>query len=174
MTNPYAKGSSFPLYVSFQLKTHTLVNGDSLEIDFGNWVLDTATTGVQVFKYQVAGSIYWVPSSATVVSGNRFKIPVYENYSMNAGSVITIWVDTFAPDTYYGARIPNTQWNDLKIFAYKGSTLREQKVHRVWTEPFHHASFAVSSVLKYAGASTLYEFSVTPNVSATAGDTLLL
>ena len=30
MTNPYAEGSSFPLYVSFQLKTHTLNNGDSI------------------------------------------------------------------------------------------------------------------------------------------------
>ena len=30
MTNPYAKGSSFPLYITFRLKTHTLTNGDHL------------------------------------------------------------------------------------------------------------------------------------------------
>ena len=74
-----------------------------------------------------------MPSSATHVSGNRYKVPVYQNYSMTAGSVITVWVDTLAPDSYYGARVPSSQWNDIKIYAYQGSTLREQKVHRVWT-----------------------------------------
>ena len=110
-----------------------MTNGDYLEVDFGNWVLDTATAGVKVFKYKIAGNIYWVPSTATHVSGNKYKLPVYLNYSMTAGSVITIWVDTFAPDTYYGAQVSVTQWNDFKIYAYKGSTLMEQKVFRIWT-----------------------------------------
>ena len=104
MTRPYSAGSTFPLYISFQLKSYTLSNGDHIEIDFGNWILDTAATGVQVFKYKIAGNIYWVPSAATKVSGqNRYKIPVYLNYSINAGSYVTLWVDTFAPDAYYGA-----------------------------------------------------------------------
>ena len=47
-------------------------------------------------------------------------------------------------------------------------------MYRAWTEPYGHASFAVSSVLNYVGASTLYEFSVTPNVSAVVGDTIMI
>ena len=133
MTNPYAKGSSFPLYITFRLRSHTLTNGDHLEVDFGNWVPDAAATGVQVFKYKIAGNIYWVPSAATKVSGNRYKVPVYLNYSMTANSVITLLVDTFAPDTYYGAQVPSDQWNQFKIYAYRSNVLKEQKVHRVWT-----------------------------------------
>ena len=45
---------------------------------------------------------------------------------------------------------------------------------RVWTEPYGHPSLVVSAVLNYVGVSTLYEFSVTPNVSASAGDTILI
>ena len=45
---------------------------------------------------------------------------------------------------------------------------------RVWTEPYGHASLTASSVLKYTNAATLYEFSVTPNVSLSVGDTILL
>ena len=111
MTRPYSKGGSFPLFISFQLKTYTLSNGDHIEVDFGNWVLDTGATGVQVFKYKIAGNIYWVPSSATHVSGNRYKIPVYNNYSMTTGNLITLWVDTFAPTSYYGAEVSSDQWN---------------------------------------------------------------
>lgn len=93
---------------------------------------------------------------------------------MNAGSTITIWVDTFAPDTYYGAKVINDQWNTFKIYAYKSATLMEQEIFRVWTEPFSHASFAVTSVLNYVSATTLYEFTVTPNISAVVGDTILI
>ena len=75
---------------------------------------------------------------------------------MTANSVITLLVDTFAPDTYYGAKVPSDQWNQFKIYAYKNNVLKEQKVHRVWTEPFGHASFSLTPVLKYVGASTLY------------------
>ena len=174
MTRPYSQGSAYPLYISFRLRTYTLYNGDYLEVDFGDWVLDTAATGVQVFKYQVSGSIYWTPSTATLVSGNRYRVLVYSNYSMNAGTTITLWVDTFAPDAYYGAKAPSMQWNNFKIYAYRSGTWREHKVFRVWTEPFGHASFTASSVLKYINAANLYEFSVTPNVSATTGDTILL
>lgn len=174
MNRPYSSGSTFPLYFSFRLNTNTLTNGDYIQVDLGNWVLDTATTGQQSFKYQISGNIYWVPSAATHVSGNIYKVPVYENYSMNAGTTITLWVDIFSPDTYYGAKVTYIQWNQFKIWAYKSGTLSEQQVYRVWTEPYGHASFSVSPVLNYVSASTLYEFSVTPNVSASAGDTILI
>jgi hypothetical protein len=123
MTNSYASGSSFPLYITFKLNTHTLTNGDYLQVDFGSWVLDPATTGVQAFKYQLSGTNYWVPSQATLVSGNIYKIPVYSNYSMNAGTQTTLWVDTFAPTTYYGAKSNSIQWNSFKIYAYHSATL---------------------------------------------------
>ena len=174
MNRPYVAGSAFPLFITFRLTTNTLNDGDYLQVDFGNWVLDPASTGIQSFKYQVSGNIYWVPSAATLVSGNIYKIPVYLNYSMNSGATITIRVNTFAPDTYYGARVPQSQWNNFKIWAYKSNVLVEQQVFRVWTEPYGHPSLAVSAVLNYVGVSTLYEFAVTPNVSASAGDTILI
>jgi len=135
MTNPYSSGQSFPLYITFQLNTHTLVNGDYLQVDFGSWVLDAASTGNSIFKYQIAGNIYWVPINGTKVSGNIYQLPIYSSsYSMPAGSTITLWVDTFAPTAYYGASVPSTQWNTFKIYAYKsGGTLVEQNIYRIWT-----------------------------------------
>jgi hypothetical protein len=133
MTLPYTKGNSFPLFITFQLNTHTLTNGDYLVVDFGNWVLDTATSGVQVFKYQISGNIYWVPSAATLVSGNIYNVPVYSNYSMTAGTPITLNVDTLVPTSYYGAMDNNIQWNNFKIYAYHSSTLVEQSITRIWT-----------------------------------------
>jgi hypothetical protein len=68
----------------------------------------------------------------------------------------------------------NNMWNTIKIFAYSSGTLVEQAITRVWTEPYGHASFAVAPALTYVSATTLWEFSVTPNVSANAGDTILI
>ena len=176
MNTPYTSGQSFPLYITFQLKTNTLTGGDYLQVDFGNWVLDTATTGQTIFKYQISGNIYWVPVNGTKLTGNMFKIPVYSSaYQMPAGYTITLWVDTFAPTSYYGAKIPSIQWNTFKIYAYKtGGSLVEQNVFRIWTEPYGHSSFAVTPALTYVLAQTLYEFTVTPNISASAGDTILI
>lgn len=126
MNIPYSAGSAFPLFITFQLRSHTLQNGDYLQIDFGDWILDTADTGVRVFKYQIAGNKYWVPSAATHVLDNIFKVPVYSNYSMTAGTQITLWVDTHAPTAYYGAKATKDQWNTFKIYAYDGTTLVEQ------------------------------------------------
>jgi len=86
MIRPYSKGNAFPLYIVFKLKSNSLVVGDYIQIDFGSWVLDVATAGQQIFKYQVSGNDYWVPSAATLVSGNVYKIPVYLNYSMIANN----------------------------------------------------------------------------------------
>jgi len=174
MTRPYSAGTAFPLFVTFRLNTHSLTNGDYLQIDFGNWVLDPAATGIQVFKYQFSGSIYWVPAAATKVSGNIYKIPVYNNYSMNAGVTITIWVDTFSPDTYYGAMNNANRWNTFKIYAYHSAVLVEQAITRIWTEPFSHTSFTATPSHNYINAYSLYEFSVTPNVSISDGDTILI
>ena len=82
MIFPYTTGNSFPLFIVFKLRTNSLVVGDYIQIDFGNWVIDVASSGQQIFKYQVSGNDYWVPSAATLVSGNIYKIPVYLNYSM--------------------------------------------------------------------------------------------
>lgn len=126
MNLPYSAGSAFPLYITFQLRSNSLVNGDYLRVNFGAWVLDSASSGVQVFKYQLSGNKYWVPSAGTLVTGNTYQIPVYNNYSMPAGTPITLWVDTFAPSSYYGANIPSHQWNFFKIEAYRSGTLVEQ------------------------------------------------
>jgi hypothetical protein len=151
MVRPYTSDTSFPLYITFQLRSISLVNGDWLQIDFGNWVLDTASTGVQVFKYKIAGNIYWVPSQATLVSGNIYKIPVYSNYSMPVNNQITLLVDTFAPTSYYGAKSSSTKWNTFKIFAYKSSAVVEQEIARIWTEPYGHQSFTAAPALNYVG-----------------------
>jgi hypothetical protein len=176
MILPYTAGQSFPLYITFRLKTNTLTTGDYLQIDFGNWVLDTAPTGQTIFKYQISGNKYWVPSNGTKLTGNIWKIPVYSSsYTMPSGTTITLWVDTFAPNSYYGANVPSIQWNTFQIYAYKsGGTLVEQNIYRIWTEPYGHASLSVSAALSYIGASSVYEFSVTPNISASAGDTILI
>jgi len=135
MNIPYTSGQSFPLYITFQLKTNTLTAGDYLQVDFGNWVLDTASTGQTIFKYQISGNIYWVPVNGTKLTGNMWKIPVYSSaYQMPSSSTITLWVDTFAPTSYYGAKIPSIQWNTFKIYAYKtGGSLVEQNIYRIWT-----------------------------------------
>lgn len=93
---------------------------------------------------------------------------------MTAGVSITLWVDTFAPTVYYGAQISHAQWNQFQVKAYRSGVLVEQEVFRVWTEPYAHASFSVVPALNYVGATTLYDFTVTPNVSAKAGDTILI
>ena len=156
MTTPYSAGTTFPLYFTFQLNTHTLTNGDYLQIDFGNWVLDAASNGVQVFKYRLANTIYWVPAAATLVSGNIYRVPVYLNYSMTAGTQITLWVDTFAPSVYYGAKVNANQWNNFKIYAFQSGTLVEQNVFRIWTEPYGHPSLAVAPALTYVNVASVY------------------
>lgn len=135
MIYPYTSGQAFPLYITYQLRSNTLTNGDYLQVDFGNWVLDAATTGQPIFKYQISGNTYWVPVNGTKLAGNMWKVPVYSSaYTMPAGSLITLWVDTFAPTSYYGANIPSIQWNNFKIYAYKsGGSLVEQNVYRIWT-----------------------------------------
>jgi hypothetical protein len=47
MVQPYRVGNSFPLYIVFQLRSNTLTSANSghLQIDLGNWVLDSATLG---------------------------------------------------------------------------------------------------------------------------------
>ena len=156
MVQHYINGNAFPLYITFQLNSDTLNSGDYIQIDFGNWVLDPATTGTQIFKYQLSGTIYWVPSTATLVSGNIYKVPVYNNYSMNAATQITLWVDTFAPNNYYGAKDNALMWNTFKIYAYKSGSLVEQAITRIWTEPYGHASFVATPVLNYVGVVSMW------------------
>lgn len=155
-----------------------MATGDYIQVDFGNWVVDVASLGTQIFKYQSGSNVYWVPSAATLVSGNIYKIPVYSNYSMIAGTVITLRVDTLYGDNHVGLYVPSTQWNNFKIYAYRANgTLVEQQVTRVWVEPYDIVSgstLTVNPILKYVGATTLYEFTVTPNISASVGDVILI
>jgi hypothetical protein len=132
MNMPYTAGTSYPLYITFQLTTYTLVNGDYLQIDFGTWVVDPATSGAQIFKYQIGSNIYWVPASATLVSGNIYQIPVYSNYTISAGTSITLWIDTVSPTNYQGVITSNINWNIFKIYAYKSGVLREQNIQKIW------------------------------------------
>ena len=73
-----SKGNSQELDVVFRLSTYTLTTNYYVELDFGNWTVDPATNeGKIVWKYKVGSNIYWVPTEATKVSGNTYKVPVY-------------------------------------------------------------------------------------------------
>ena len=167
-----SKGNSQELDVVFRLSTYTLTNGYYVELDFGNWTVDPATTeGKIVWKYKVGSNIYWVPTEVTNAGGNVYKIPVYDNYSMTAGQDITIRVYHLLPDSDDGVYFPNDQWNYMTLHAYDSSdSILEHEFLRVWIEPYQHTSLQVTPILKYSGASTMYEFVLTPNVSAAAGD----
>ena len=72
-------------------------------------------------------------------------------------------------------QFPTQQWNNLKIEAYNSAdTLLEHQYQRVWIEPYQHHSLDVKPILKHVGAQTLYEFTFTPNVSASVGDVIVI
>ena len=90
---------------------------------------------------------------------------------MTVGQDIKIRVYHLLPDSDDGVYFPNDQWNDLKLTAYDSSdNVLEHEFLRFWIEPYQHTSLQVTPILKYAGASTMYEFVFTPNVSASVGD----
>lgn len=90
---------------------------------------------------------------------------------MTVNQDITIRVYHLLPDSDDGVYFTEDQWNYLTIEAYNsGDTVLEHQYTRVWIEPYQHTSLQVTPILKYAGATTMYEFVFTPNVSASAGD----
>jgi hypothetical protein len=98
------------------------LTGDYVQIDFGNWIIDNSTLGSQIWKYQLAGTTYWVPSAAYLVSGNIYNVPVYLNYSFTAATVITLRISHILPDNFKGVKVPSIQWNKFAIYAYKSGT----------------------------------------------------
>lgn len=112
-----------------KLRSHTLVNGDYLLLNLGNWTVDTTLNenGATIWKYKVGSSPYWVPTAATKVAGsipNLYKLPVYQNYSMTVNQVITIKVSHILPDNYQGVRITDKTWNLLTVEAYNSANTR--------------------------------------------------
>lgn len=174
MEQPLKKVTSQQFRFSFTLTSNTLVTGNYIQVNFGNWTIDGAITeGKVIWKYQVGSNIYWVPAAATQVSANKYRVFVNQNYSMTAGQLITVWVYQQLPDAYNGIYFPNIQWNYLAIKAYNtGGTVLEHQYARYWIEPYHHTSLQVTPILKYVGATTLYEFAFTPNVSVAVGDVI--
>jgi hypothetical protein len=85
-------------------------------LDLGNWTVDEANNeGKIVWKYQIGNSIEWIPSLATKLQNNVYKVPVYENYSMTVNTDITLRIFHLLPDNHDGVFFPEHQWNYLKI-----------------------------------------------------------
>jgi hypothetical protein len=92
-----------------------------VEIDFGDWQLDTSATGKVVTSYKVGSNTYYTPCVFTKVSGNKYRFGVYKNvstYSMTANQVITLLIDHVNPDNFYGILVTKTRWNYIKITAH--------------------------------------------------------
>lgn len=92
---------------------------------------------------------------------------------MTQDQTIVIRVRQVLPDSKYGIEFPEDQWSYLTIEAFDSSDTRlEHQYRRIWIEPYQHTSLEVTPILKYVEAVTMYEFTFTPNISATAGDIL--
>jgi hypothetical protein len=152
------KDTAQELDFTFTLTSNTLSNGDYVQVDFGNWTIDPASIeGRLIWKYKVGSNIYWVPAAATLVSGNIYKIPVYQNYSMTAGQLISVKVFQELPDAYQGVYFTQQQFNYLIIKAYNSAgTVLEHQYVRLWIEPYQHTTLQVTPILTYTGATTLY------------------
>lgn len=143
-------------------------------IDFGNWTIDQAAIeGRLLWKYKVGSNIYWVPATVTQLTGNQYKIPVYLNYTMPANQLIAVKVVQELPDAFIGVYFTQIQFNYLSVKAYNAAgTLQEHQYIRLWISPYQQTTLQVTPILTYTGATTLYEFSFTPNVSAAIGDVI--
>lgn len=92
---------------------------------------------------------------------------------MTAGQLISVKVTQELSDAYEGVYFTQQQFNYLTIMAYNAAnTLLEHQYVRLWIEPYQHTTLQVTPILTYTGATTLYEFSFTPNVSAAAGNVI--
>lgn len=158
MEQTLKKDTAQELDFTFTLTSNTLSNGDYVQVDFGNWTIDPASIeGRLIWKYKVGSNIYWVPAAATLVSGNIYKIPVYQNYSMTAGQLISVKVFQELPDAYQGVYFTQQQFNYLIIKAYNSAgTVLEHQYVRLWIEPYQHTTLQVTPILTYTGATTLY------------------
>ena len=153
-------GAARQIFFQFQLSTYTLTTSQYIQIDFGTWILDPATSGSIIAKYQVNGNTYWTPSVLTWVSGNKYNFGVYTNfttYQMPVNNLITLRLDHVNPDSYNGLKIPNYQWNYFKITANNAAnTVLEQQYASIWVEPYNHLSLTVTPALNYVSAVSIY------------------
>ena len=178
MRYDYMKDTARQLFVKFQLASNSLGVNQYVQIDFGLWKLDTASTGTLICKYRIGSNYYWIPALFTPVSGNKYRFGVYKNvstYTISAGTTVTLRIDQINPDGFYGVLVPDIKWNYLMITAHSSAgTVLEHQYAQIWIEPYEHLSLTVQPALDYVDAVSIYEFTVTPNVSSTAGDSILL
>jgi hypothetical protein len=157
---------------TFTLSTYSLLTGDYVTLDLGNWTVGTASPeGSVTWKYKVGNWVYWVPTAVTV-SGSIVTIPVYANYSMTPGNLIQVSVSHIMPTDFNGIKVTNSQWNYFTLKAVKSSAVVEHQYVNVWVPTDGVATFTAIPVLTYTGANTLYTFTITPNVDVVAGDVI--
>lgn len=158
--------------VTFTLTSYPLVSGtnDYIYLNLGNWTLGTPTAeGKIIWRYKVGNWVYWVPVTITQ-TGTWVKVPVYSNYTMATGSLVSLYITGVLMSDYAGLKVTGTQFNYFTIQAWKNGVLVEQQNIKVWTPPTGQSTFSVSPSLTYLGATNLYTFTMTPNVAAQAGD----
>lgn len=162
-----------PMYFTFTLSTNTLVNGDYVTLDLGNWTIGTPSAdGSVTWKYTVGTWVYWVPTTVTV-SGSIVTIPVYSNYSMFVGQSVTIYVSHVMPSDFNGIKVTNNQWNYFTIKAYKSGSIVEHQYLKLWTPTDSVASaFTITPCLGYTSATSLYTITITPNINVLPGDVI--
>ncbi len=131
MRYKFLKDTSRSLFLQFKLATNTLGQNQYVEIDFGDWKLDTSTTGQVIASYKTGSNYYYTPAVFTLVSGNKYRFGIYKNvstYTIAANTLVTLRIDHINPDNFYGILVPNIKWNYLKITAHSstGTVLEHQ------------------------------------------------
>ena len=110
MRYKFMKGTSRSLYVQFKLAANSLGQNQYVQIDFGNWQIDTSSTGKVITSYQVGSNYYYVPAIYTPFNSSRYRFGIYNNvstYSMPASNLVTLKIDHINPDNFYGVLVPN-------------------------------------------------------------------
>lgn len=170
------KDTTSSMTITFTLSTYSLVSStnDYIYLNLGNWTVGTASTEGQVlWKYKVGGWSYWVPMTVTQ-TGAWYRIPVYANFTMTAGSLVTIWISHILPSDFSGIKVTQNQYNYFTIQAFQSGSIVEQQVQKVWIPTTGQTSFTVTPALLYLGAQTIFTIAMTPNVQVEVGDYLAI
>jgi hypothetical protein len=163
-----------PMTITFTLSSYTLVSAtnDYIYLNLGNWTVGTPTAeGRVLWKYKMSSWVYWVPVTVTQ-TGSWYQIPIYSNYSMTPGTLISISISDILPQDFNGVKVSNPQYNYFTVQAWKNAALVEQQVLKLWIPPIGQNTFTVTPALTYLGATSLYTFTMTPNVNVVAGDVI--
>lgn len=89
MRYKYTKGTARSLFLQFKLASYALGVNQYVEIDFGDWQIDTSSTGKIISSYKIGTNYYYIPAILTLVSGNRYRFGIYNNvttYSVAANT----------------------------------------------------------------------------------------